>query len=279
MKKKELIEACTTHRATIETRSLATADEVERYWPEAGVRAPMSKWIYCYAQYTRLVGRMEFVTPGKPYAVEQTLKAQQAEPIEISLQSGEVVKVYPKSFHALRWIEKQSFWIQWLGVRLTAMEEAMVDYEELSKGGNSPLGTMRQPGTVHARTVDEIDHRTVLICWAACHEGAGLPWAAGTEEPPLYAVPAVYRDLSPFDITRLHAAIVEVNMSRLQYLPRPQEMGKGITPDLFFASQKKTTGRDIRELMMDVSLAEQIAQVALQNHRPDEPKTPKGKGR
>lgn len=270
MKKRDLIEACKTLKGHAIARHLGTPEEVTGYWPERGEKAPLGEWVRCYAQLTRINGRQEFMQPGNEYAVSQLMGALSSEPIDLTLDSGESVKVYPKSYHALRVLEAQSWWIEWLGVRVMAIQESAKNYEaEVEAGNPRPLGSVTEPEGVLTAAINEIDHRMSVMCWVACWDGGGIPWA-GDEVPPPSVVPALFRDLSPLDIERIQKATVQVNIARLRYLPRLGESGKGVTPDVFFATRAKNTGRPMRELMMDEPLAQQIAEVSLAQYSIDD---------
>ncbi len=270
VRKRDLIDSCRTLRSHAVVRHLATEEEVAGYWPARGAKASLGEWIQAYAQLVRLNGRQEFLRPGSEYSVGQLMDALSSEPVEVKLDSGEVVHAYPKSYHALRVLEVQAFWIEWLGIRVMAIQTHATNYEkEQEEGTADPLEGITQPESVIDAAVAEIDHRMAVMAWVSCWEKPGVPWA-GSDVPPPKAVPALYRDLSPLDIHRIQAATVAANISRLRFLPKLGESGKGVTPDVFFATRADKTGRPMRELMMDEALAQQIAEVSLAAHSIEE---------
>lgn len=218
-------------------------------------------WVKCSQQMVRFVGRQEFMRSESDHAVSELLRALSDEPEVVELIDGGELKVYPKSFAALSWFDMEGWWIHWLGVRVTAIQLSM---DEKEKGeGTVDWSKMPNPLSAIDAALGEMNHRTALICWAACHEGPRLPWKYGADEyPAMDEMPEVYVDLHPLDVNRIQMAFLKVNAVRLKYLPKAQD-GKTVTRDRFFANRAKQTRRPAKELMMEVSLSSQIAEAAL----------------
>lgn len=268
MRKRELIDLSSRLRSHIEARSLATKAELEEAWPERGKRASVGEWVRTYGNMRQYVGRQEFLKDRSDYGVDQMLAALADEPADVELVGGGTICVYPKSYMALVWFSAHGWLIDWLGVRADALREAMDNYEANDGVGLEGITT---PVTLYERTVDEAALWAVLLSWAACHPGVGLPWGYdGSPPPSRKAVPQVYCDLTPIDLLRIHLGFLRVNSGRLQFMPKQNAEQPGrVTFDIFFASRAKVVGKPAKELMMEESLVSQLAQVTLANIPPE----------
>lgn len=308
MRKRELLDGCSRLRRHIEIRRLATAAEIEKYWPTRGRAAPLGDWVRCFAQMTRLAGRQEYLRPDSEYASAIHLKILRDDPEPVQLVDGEIVHVYPKSIAVLDWFELQAWWIGWLSARVAALQQEMDEYEARKAAGKleHDWSKITAPLAVLEESVQEATHRTALLVWVACHPGPELPWpwtqisepwstrfaaalapvperwrsvlldlAKGlpfprerTPLPHMDDVPEPWRVLHPLDITQIMTGFRNVNVNRLRFLPRSSE-GRPVGVAKFYGSLS-AGGRPLHELMMKESMSSQIAAVVLRNQSAEE---------
>src|SRR5262245_39685172 len=102
-----LKERCTHIKASLLKRSIATSEEIAAYWPGGETNntdpSPLGRWIFCYANLVRFMGRTD--RGGNAEANRALADALAAKAIPVQLRSGHSVSVYPKSYHALRWLD------------------------------------------------------------------------------------------------------------------------------------------------------------------------------
>lgn len=263
----QLKDRCRRVRNGVLKRSLASEAEVEALIPDED--AGFNAWVHAYAQLWRIYEREQFLRHGSEYATRHLLKALDSEPEELELHSGLTVKVYPKSEAALRWFANTYYWLNWFNIRHEAIREQAANYEKLKENGEEPLQGIDHPISDTDQILAETNYYVALIMWAACHEGPGLPWGYVSEPPDPEDVPSEWYDLATLDVQRIEAACHEVNFKRLQFLPKPKERGKGITPETFFAQRAHQTGVSVPELRRKRDLASEVAQVVLAGHRED----------
>lgn len=224
----------------------------------------LNRHIHGYAMLQAMRQREPYVTHGSEYAEQKLMAALQDDPVTVTLLDQRELRVHPKSEVTLRWMESQFWWLNWLNVRHEALR-AIADGE--IEPESPPGAGAASPREMLDAIREEADYRVALLMWCACHEGAGMPWCYGNEPPE--EAPAEWMDLNPIEVRRIENAIAEANVTRLHFLPKPKERGKGVAVDVFFAQRAKMTNRPIRELRMDHTLASQIAQTALAGFRED----------
>lgn len=262
-----LQDMCRRMRAGVESRQLCSEAELDALDP--GDDATYNELIHYYAQLTARRTWEKFLTHGSEYASRHLLKALDSEPEEVALVSGDTVTVHPKSEAALRWFRDNYHWLNWFNVRNEALYQQSDEYEERKENGGQPLNGVSEPISTTARITAETNYYVALVMWAACHEGPGLPWGYASGPPDPEKVPSYWYDLHTLDVSRIERALYEVNAGRLRFLPKPQERGKGVTPEQFFSQRTQQTGTPVPELRRGRDLASQVAEVILAGHRED----------
>lgn len=220
---------------------------VEAVWPggpENAVTDPLGTWIVCYgnlmalfrhAEERQLVGRDQ---------MDATLAAALARaPVAVTLASGEAVAVYPKSYHALRWLDT-------LDRSLQDAARAVDEAEQLGAYIAFPL-------------VESLAVR--LWAWILTSEAPDLPFnEVAPEEPPAWT-----RALAPSDLLHLASAHLQVNGSRLRLIADafPPERRDDGTSRLslagFLGSTAQEMGVPAFDVMRRFSLGELFAQAVL----------------
>lgn len=233
---------------TLRFRKLATEEELGGFWPggEENKDETVRGWIHCVANYTRFCDRIPSDSEAKPVD-NSVLDDALLDYPETVLLSGELsLSVYPKSFSALRFIERCDQRIQWLAAKRVALAEG---------SDTSDLDFLE-------RVVDEMEHQYRVIAWVATFKEPGLPFP--DEEMPI-GVPDQIRDLSPTDYMMLRVAFLRVNQLRLALLIKMLSEQTGEEPNArdswstFFANQESEGHGPARHLMRDRSLVSQLA--------------------
>lgn len=218
---------CLRMKDTIEARSLATKEEVAAWWPggEHNRARTLGGWIVCYGQMCSFVGRRA-VTTAEAERRERTMinalrNAPKAVPL-ISPIEGQPATLYvhPKGADALwtlaeleRVLRETILW-----------REAILQQDPQPPEGMTALGHIaRMLARLHA-----------IFAWIVTCPGPGVPYMAHfalpwdlAEEPPAWCTA-----LDAMDLLQLAQAHTEVNLGRLQALPKlapadPAERGHG----------------------------------------------------
>lgn len=259
--KSAIIDRCERLRGTIESRGLASEEELERAWPDGGERAKKGAWIKCYGDLRSFRIRSEWLSTGSEHAEEELLKALRDEPHPVRLTSGEELTCYPKSHDALRWFQLHSWIVAWLDARVAVlrerMEAQMVESDEVP-----------EPVTTLGRASREIARQTASFCWAATSKGPGLPWPEperGYWAMPETDPPAIYEDLGPVDVIMVNNGFYRANLRGLAYLPKTNGSKSDDRSgwDVFFAQRSRMAKRPARELLREESLVSQLAEGVL----------------
>lgn len=253
-----LEQRCTDLRGALSESGLAASAELASYWPggaendEEGLGA----WIYCYASYVRMLGRMdEQRTEAKAAEAEQAvLAALREEPGLVELvrplepDGSPYLTIYPKSFEALCHLEARDRELGRLGVALDYLQQAP-DSEVAER----------------VRTVyEEIGYQTRVIVWALTTEGPGLPFPpeAARPEPPAWTT-----RLDAGDILQALRTHQHVNGRRIDLIgillgaaPGPKRRGSWT---VLGATASSELGVSTRTLLRDRSLAAWLAQITL----------------
>lgn len=113
---RDLKRRCLELRQRLETLELASADELDAYAPNGKENTETGRgaWIYCYAQYSGMMRRLEAqqATIQWEHASAARAKSSAEVPERVTLSSGRDIMCYPLSYHALEF--------------LSSLEEAMV---------------------------------------------------------------------------------------------------------------------------------------------------------
>jgi len=203
------------------------------------------------------MGRSEWHESRTEEAEALVLQALREEPEKLELMSGETVHVYPKSFDALLWFRDVDFFVQWLGVRIEALRQAIEDGTITPEMSPEPLQLIEDGDR-------ELSLQIARLCYAACDFGIHVDREA-VKEPPHH-----YLDLDSIDIIRILTAFNQVNASRLTPIPmivgprKPDKDGnRPVGWSVFFSTSARHYKVDIRELMSNRSLASLLAEVQL----------------
>lgn len=258
--KSDIVDRCEGLRRHMEARGLATEDELDRWWPDDGRRAPKGDWIRCYAQYVRLNGRQEWTRPDGEEGERELLKALRGEPVEVELVDGDVVRCHPKSHDALRWFQARGWEIRWLRDRVAAFRDALDAGEVAREDAPEPLSALHAAEQTLARQL-------AVFCWAATHEGPALPWPYG-EDPP--DPPDRFLDLPPVDVYRINAAFLRANHRGAHLIDKLLGDEERSSFDVFFAQKARQMGRPSRDLMQREPMISQIVEAALSSPDPSE---------
>lgn len=118
---------------TIAAEGLVTPEEMADYWPggkensleKAGSRR--GQWIWCYASLVRLCDRLRPDTVDDAAAESARVDAMVDRPVPVTLDSGEVVCVFPKGYVALEYLT----WLDREVLRATELASALVFSESV----------------------------------------------------------------------------------------------------------------------------------------------------
>lgn len=251
-----LKDQCRLVRNGVLSRSLASKQELDALRPLD--EDNYNQHIHYYAQLVARRTWERFVDHGSDWATAKLLAALNGDPVEVILLDGRKIQVHPKSHVALAFIADRYRAVNWLN-EACEMIRAKIDGSEEIDG--PPFEMLEQ-------TRQELDYQNGVLLWAICHEGEKLPWPY--DQPAPESVPDEYMDLHPLDVSRIEAACAEANATRLQYLPKPKERGKGVSADVFFAQRARVTGSPVKLLRESYALCPQVAEVVLAGHRDDE---------
>ena len=228
------------------------AAEVAAYWP-GGAQNPekgRGGWIFCYAN---LVGMLRVADLGEGASDSQgdaaVARALAAEPQTVTLCSGEAVQVYPKSYHALRWLD--------------TLDRAVRDWTALA-------------GSLHPDAPDELKllalaplaESLAVRVWAwiltagSPASPAALPFdEAVTSDPPAWTT-----QLTPEDLLTIARAHANVNGHRLriiaQAFPSDTKAPSRLNLSGFLGTAAQELGQRPFDVFRHWSLGEAFAQAA-----------------
>lgn len=242
-------ERCTHLRAALQGRASVAAEELAAYWPggaENSARRGRGAWLYCYASYSRLMGRAEAAKAASA-TEDALLTALAATPVAVTLTTGAVVHCHPKSYLALRWMAHAD-------TLLGAMLDCMDRIPFLTEERQEDLREQALQGTTQLQ---------LALAWAAGHPGVGLPFDAQATLP---APPDWVVDLTPQDLYRILKGYREANLQGLAALPAltsgaPE--GPRPTWAIFFAHRSTESGLAADVLMRERPLAQLLAEARL----------------
>lgn len=192
----DLRQRCRTIRAALGEHGTATDEELRAYWPGGpeNPNAGKGAWIFCFANYVRLLGRTEERRgEASSAAVDAAIASRSAAaPEPVRLTSGRTAAVYPKSYHALRYLDFLDAGHREAGRLATAAYEQQ-NAEALKVIQTYPL-------------VDSLAVR--LWAWVLTTEGPGLPFK---EDAAKLELPEWLGELTTIDVVRIYQAHRKVN--------------------------------------------------------------------
>lgn len=194
--------------------NLATPEELTAYWP-GGAENPergLSGWIECYAQFIRLVGRLERLeshaaTPELDERLRTVIaEAQRAQPESVTLSDGTTRAVYPKGIWALSYLEAFGYVSAGALTALLAVIASGADVEQLVELPLTKTKAIR------------------AWAWVLCTAGASVPWPDGASDLEL---PQWTAELTPQDLIALDAAHRKIHGERMAIMAHlfPPEPG------------------------------------------------------
>ncbi|HNB58681.1 MAG TPA: hypothetical protein PK308_00110 [Phycisphaerales bacterium] len=237
---------------------VATPQELADYWPggaENPEADPLGRWIYCYAQYSRMAGRLDPQKTDADIAKAEAdvLAALRHAPVPVELVRtvrGKPVRVevHPKSFETLLHIEARDR-------ELGRLCEALEGLQGLPAKAQARWGR---------RLAAEIAYQQQVLCWIVTHPGPGLPFPGGKDAP---AVPKRFRDLEAQDcvsILRAHRRVAVVRLGRIaDLIGGGKASGKRQSWASLGATAASELGVSSRALLRDWTLESWIAQLSL----------------
>jgi hypothetical protein len=237
---------------------VATLDELAAYWPGGSENPepdPLGRWIYCYAQYSRMAGRLDPQKTDAEIAKAEAdvLAALRHAPVPVELVRtvrGRPVRleVHPKSFETLLHIEARDREL----TRLTGALEALQDLPAEAQA------------TWGRRLTAEIAYQTHVLCWIVTHPGPGLPFPENRDAP---AVPKRFRDLEAQDVVsilRAHRRVAVVRLARVaDLIGGGKASGKRQSWASLGATAASELGVSSGALLRDWTLESWIAQLSL----------------
>lgn len=249
-----------TIREELVFKGLVGREELEPYWPGGSENSgkDVEAWIYCYASMVRFCGRLGQADEKKESlgrsGEDEVLAALSDKSDSVTLSSGSTVTIHPKSFEALRTIERIDDRIGWLCEKRAelAARRNKADLELLD------------------RATAEVSFLYQLMAWGATYPGVSLPWLDPVTGTELEAFPPEQiLLLAPTDYLIVRAGLLKVNQYRLAVLSMMLSEKKAPDPaarqtwGTFFALREEQSHTPARTLMRDRSLASQLASALL----------------
>lgn len=220
---------------------------IDAVWPggpENAVTDPLGTWIVCYGNLMALFRHAEERQLVDRDQMDATLAAALARaPVPVTLAAGDRVAVYPKSYHALRWLD--------------TLDRSLLDAARLADEAEQ-LGAFIAFPLVESLAVR-------LWAWILTEETPGLPFnEAAPGEPPAWT-----QSLEAADLLHLASAHAQVNATRLRLIAEafPPERREDGSSRLSLAGFLGTTAQEMGVPAFDVmrrfSLGELFAQAVL----------------
>lgn len=237
---------CDALRASCLARGVAPSS-IAAVWPggpENAITDPLGTWVVCYGNLMALFRQAEERKLVDRDQLDAMLAAALARaPVPVTLAHGERVAVYPKSYHALRWLDT-------LDRSLVDAARAADEAEQLGAFIAFPL-------------VESLAVR--LWAWILTTEAPGLPFnEAAPDEPPEWTL-----TLEAADLLQLAAAHTQVNATRLRLIaeafpPERRDDGSSrLSLAGFLGSTAQEMGVPAFDVMRRFSLGELFAQAVL----------------
>lgn len=250
-----LRERCATLEHDLVSKKLVVPEAVAAVMP-GGVNNPSttpSAWMRAFEQLVRMhaVGSAPGATrraseKASDDEIEDVLAAALAdEPAQVECVDGATHQVYPKSYHALRWLDHLDAQLK---VRMT-IARAIADTPH-------PLEEVRAP--MLAPLVESLAVR--LWLWILTAETPGLPFAEDEADP---SPPEWTKEVAPNDLLRFLNAHHEVNGRRLALLsaafPAESTSGGRLSLAGFLGAVSSEKGLKTRDVMRQWSLGSVFA--------------------
>ena len=254
----DLEQRCTDLREVLGD-GVATHEELADYWPggsENPESDPLGRWIYCFQQYGRMLGRLDDQKSDaqRARAEADVLAALRRKPVVVELVapnrdgSPRTLLVHPKSFETLAHIEARDR-------ELARLAEALERLQELPAQAQVAWGR---------KLLAEISYQQQVLCWIVTTPGPGLPFDEGKARP---AVPKLYRALEAQDIVGIlkgHRAVGALRLARVaDLLGSGRAKGKRQSWAVLAASASSELGVSSGTLLRDWTLESWLAQLAL----------------
>lgn len=246
----DLKRRCGELRRAVVRAGSGTEEEIDRYWPGGAINTeqhPVGKWIFCHSNLVRMLGRTE--QRDSNAAVHRAVSASLvAEPVLVTLTDGSARQVFPKSYHALRWLDTLDHAIGEMASRLRALK---------TLEGNEQL-----PAETVAPVSESLAVR--LWAWVITEGGPDGPATLPFDENAAPEPPDWTRTLTPEDLIFLAQAHGEVNASRLKIIsdafPADASGGSRLSLAGFLGTVAQEMGVRPADLLRRWSLGEVFAQ-------------------
>lgn len=242
--KRTLRERCETLRLAVEGSTVPT-EELEKYWPggEENPGRDFGAWVWCWGSLMRFLGRDDRPEKRDQITDAAVAAALACEPHAVHLSDGTTRHVYPKSYHALRWLDSLD---RTLLLSQTAADQAL---DVPAQNAVTTLGPLVESLAVR------------LWAWVLTHPEPGLPF----DEQEAAEPPAWTATLSPLDLLTLVKAHGQVNATRnaiiAQAFPAPSDRkASRLSLSGFLGTVADDMGQRPYAIMRQWSLGELFAQ-------------------
>jgi hypothetical protein len=239
-----LKERCTRLKASLLKSRSATEQEVAAYWPGGAenTETGLGAWVLCYGQLMRFWGRTD---PDRHSARLDAALARQLgrEPVQVRCESGRLLTIHPKSYHALRWLEALD--------RVTLLTQTSREWALDSDDAKA--------AAMLAPVAESLAVR--LWVWALTTDGPGVPFPDTGEAPD---PPEWIASLTIHDLLAIAQAHFRVNMEDLAVIakafPAEPDAPSRLSLTGFLGVAAEDAGVPASELMRRWTLGELFAQ-------------------
>lgn len=223
-----------------------------------GIDTPASDdlgaWIQCYAKLTAALALADERMARRDGDLRATVTAaldERPERVRLTVpeKDGRAWMVYPKSFHALQFLETLDVALREVRLTVAALDA-------------TPPGDLEKETEAAALEPMLRSHAVRLWAWILTSEGCGLPFDDNRAdvEPPEWT-----KLLAPADLVAILAGHIEVNRTRLAIVaaafPPESDTISRLSVGGFMGSVAQELGRPARELMRSWSVGAVFAQV------------------
>ncbi|MBA2706252.1 MAG: hypothetical protein H0U59_00405 [Gemmatimonadaceae bacterium] len=246
---------CLAFADALRFKRVATEEELGQYAPGSTENPgdDLHAWVFYYAHCVRMCDRLKDSSAKashQPASEDVVLEALRDAPESVRLTDGSEIRVYPKSFVALRAVQSCQDRINWMLER----RDLLSKYQ-----GAEELDFL-------ARVDEAITRDYQVIVLIATSEGPQLPFSPfdGPTE-----IPERIATLSPVDYVLVHRGFLTANAIRLHVLTTMldqmsgAEGGTRASWSTFFATRAEDSHLPASTLMSDRSLVSQVAAALL----------------